>query len=208
MIEGSHLFPSMRATVRRRNSLPGRPLTTGLMFLSRKTKSRASTITFCVTCVVDKIVVTHFRKPVVGAASGRRGVSGVVVVASPSSTRRSKTDDSNQKRQVACQVAGAQESAPSPRTADGTLKLTRAANSARLPLLLLMVPGICNDGAMALLDELWRRRALSAATCSDASARRFGLEVRIELRRVSPPLYAGGRPTTPTETIFAKLDGA
>lgn len=33
-------------------------------------------MTFCVTCVVESIVTTHFLKPVVGIASGRRRLTG------------------------------------------------------------------------------------------------------------------------------------
>jgi len=39
-------------------------------------KSNARSITFCVTCVVERIVVTHFRKPVAGNASGTSLVVG------------------------------------------------------------------------------------------------------------------------------------
>ncbi len=37
----------------------------------------ASKMTFCVTWVVDKIVVTHLRNPMVGMASDRRDVVGI-----------------------------------------------------------------------------------------------------------------------------------
>lgn len=35
--------------------------------------SSASRMTFCATCVVVKMVATHFLKPIVGCASGTRG---------------------------------------------------------------------------------------------------------------------------------------
>lgn len=56
-------------------------------------------MTFWVTWVVDSIVVTHFRKPMDGIASGTRGVVGEGVVFD-SSTRWRVRDDSNQKRHV------------------------------------------------------------------------------------------------------------
>lgn len=46
----------------------------------------ASKMTFCVTWVVDKIVVTHLRKPMDGIASDMSGVVGIGVVLD-SSTR-------------------------------------------------------------------------------------------------------------------------
>ena len=39
---------------------------------------RASRVTFCATCVVERMVVTHFRKPVEGTASCARDVGGTV----------------------------------------------------------------------------------------------------------------------------------
>jgi hypothetical protein len=38
--------------------------------------SNASNTTFCETWVVESIVVTHFRKPVVGIASAASGFNG------------------------------------------------------------------------------------------------------------------------------------
>jgi hypothetical protein len=70
----------------------------------------ASKMTFCVTWVVDNIVVTHFRNPMVGTASEIRGVAGIGV-AWDSSTRWRMMDDSNQKRQVICPIS--QDSVPS-----------------------------------------------------------------------------------------------
>lgn len=64
---------------------------------------KASKMTFCVTCVVDKIVVTHLRNPMVGIASDIRGVVGIGVMVD-SSTRWRMIDDSNQKRHVIYQL--------------------------------------------------------------------------------------------------------
>jgi hypothetical protein len=61
----------------------------------------ASRITFCETCVVERMVVTHFRKPIIfeGIASVGRGVRGTGVEFDSAIRCRVK-DDSNQKRQV------------------------------------------------------------------------------------------------------------
>ena len=61
---------------------------------------KARRITLGDTCVIDKIVVTHFRNPVVGMASGMSGVIGLVEGALSSSTACRVTEASNQKRQV------------------------------------------------------------------------------------------------------------
>jgi hypothetical protein len=56
-------------------------------------------MTFCATCVVVRMVVTHFLKPVVGIASGTRawiGSRGELV----SRICLSVVELSNQKRQV------------------------------------------------------------------------------------------------------------
>lgn len=63
----------MSATVSSLYSLPGLPFTVGLVSLSLYINSSASKITFCATCVVVKMVATHFLKPIVGCASGTRG---------------------------------------------------------------------------------------------------------------------------------------
>ena len=56
-------------------------------------------MTFCVTCVVERIVVTHFRNPSDGTASDTRGVVGYG--ASLESSKCFNTDDdSNQNKQV------------------------------------------------------------------------------------------------------------
>lgn len=56
-------------------------------------------MTFCVTCVVDRIVVTHFRKPTVGKASGASGLT--TAFKDKDSSARCKVEaDSNQKRHV------------------------------------------------------------------------------------------------------------
>ena len=60
---------------------------------------KASKMTFCVTCVVDRIVVTHLRNPMLGIASDMSGVVGIGVVLD-SSTRWRMMDDSNKKRHV------------------------------------------------------------------------------------------------------------
>lgn len=97
----SHLLPSMRATVSRRNSLPGLPLTVGLAFFSRQMNIRASKITFCVTCVVDSIVATHLRNPTDGVASLHSGESEEAGGGEGSVSIRSIVEaSSNQKRQV------------------------------------------------------------------------------------------------------------
>ena len=59
----------------------------------------AKRTTFVETWVVDNIVVTHFRKPMVGFASGNKGCDGNGVDRA-SSTRSSVWEDSNQNRQV------------------------------------------------------------------------------------------------------------
>lgn len=59
---------------------------------------RARIMTFCVTWVVERIVVTHLRKPVVGIASGTSDCTLYVVAAS--SARSSVLELSNQKRHV------------------------------------------------------------------------------------------------------------
>jgi hypothetical protein len=51
-----------------------------------------------VTCVVDRIVVTHFRNPVVGVASATRGWTGLIFCTS--SMRWRVFEDSNQNKQV------------------------------------------------------------------------------------------------------------
>jgi hypothetical protein len=61
----------------------------------------ASRITFCETCVVERIVVTHFRNPIIfeGMASAGRGVRGIGVELDSAIRCRVK-EDSNQKRHV------------------------------------------------------------------------------------------------------------
>lgn len=56
-------------------------------------------MTFCVTCVVERIVVTHFMNPVAGYASGMNRVE-VKGENSAFSILETVVDDSNQKRQV------------------------------------------------------------------------------------------------------------
>jgi hypothetical protein len=65
-----HLFPSIRAIVINRNSLPLFPLTPVLNFFKRYMNKRASITTFWPTCVVDRILVTHFWNPAEGTVSG------------------------------------------------------------------------------------------------------------------------------------------
>ena len=60
---------------------------------------KASKMTFCVTCVVERMVVTHFRNPIEGFASDTRGVVGRGVILDSSTRWRVKLD-SNQNRQV------------------------------------------------------------------------------------------------------------
>lgn len=60
-------------------------------------------MTFCVTCVVDKIVVTHFRKPVDGVASGT--VDEICAIGNcDSSIIVNVCADSNQNKQVTYQT--------------------------------------------------------------------------------------------------------
>jgi len=101
-------------------------------------------MTFLLTSVVVRMVVTHLRKPIEGVASGTR----------PWSTRpRSGTSsaylrvaaDSNQKRQVICP-----RSASLHRRRAGPPRLTSAANSAMLPRLLLTDSGIWKLEAILL----------------------------------------------------------
>jgi hypothetical protein len=61
-------------------------------------KSNASKMTFCVTCVVDKIVTTHFRNPLEGRASSRSRFTGADGDNSSAWVRVSV--DSNQNKQV------------------------------------------------------------------------------------------------------------
>jgi len=56
-------------------------------------------MTFCVTCVVESIVVTHFRNPVAGNASGTSRVDNTGE-ALESSIRERIVEDSNQNKQV------------------------------------------------------------------------------------------------------------
>lgn len=60
---------------------------------------RAKRMTFWVTCVVDKIVVTHFMKPVDGSASAMNWVM-TCDEDSTFSMLVTTADDSNQKRHV------------------------------------------------------------------------------------------------------------
>lgn len=69
-------------------------------------------MTFCVTWVVDRIVVAHLRKPVVGMASGM-SMALCACVPSPSLTSCKTEADSNQKRQVICQMDHELGSGPS-----------------------------------------------------------------------------------------------
>lgn len=56
-------------------------------------------MTFCATCVVESIVATHFRNPVVGVASGTSGLEGRE--GECDFTTSSSVDEfSNQKRHV------------------------------------------------------------------------------------------------------------
>ncbi len=66
--------------------------------------NKARRITFCVTCVVVKIVVTHFKKPMDGNASGANGFTFPTVKDGCSSARCKVAADSNQKRQVTLTV--------------------------------------------------------------------------------------------------------
>jgi hypothetical protein len=63
-------------------------------------KRRARRITFCVTWVVVKIVVTHFKNPMVGNASGASGFTTLPFKTEVSSARCKVVADSNQKRHV------------------------------------------------------------------------------------------------------------
>lgn len=66
---------------------------------------KAKRITFWDTWVIESIVVTHFRKPVVGIASETSGAAGLGVTAASSTKWRVK-EDSNQKKQVICHALG------------------------------------------------------------------------------------------------------
>jgi hypothetical protein len=99
VLSSRNLLPSIRATVNNLYSLPGLPLTAGLSFFKRYTNSRARRTTFCATSVVDNIVVTHLRKPVVGVASLHSFLGGCNVIGE-FSISSSRSDDSNQKRHV------------------------------------------------------------------------------------------------------------
>lgn len=62
-------------------------------------KRSARRMTFWVTCVVERIVVTHFMKPVAGYASGMNRVE-MNGERSAFSILDTVVEDSNQKRQV------------------------------------------------------------------------------------------------------------
>lgn len=62
-------------------------------------KSKANKVTFCETCVVMRIVTTHFVNPTVGKASGLSR-SMAVDPAHEFSARFSVSVDSNQNKQV------------------------------------------------------------------------------------------------------------
>ena len=104
VLSSKNLFPNIRATVNKRYSLPGLPLTVGFVSFNRYMKSNAKRITFCATCVVVRIVVTHFLKPVVGMSSGERGCK-VILGEVPSTTCLRTVELSNQKRHVTCHVS-------------------------------------------------------------------------------------------------------
>ena len=76
-------------------------------------------MTFCVTWVVVNMVVTHFKKPMVGRASGASGLTLPFNVLDSSALFKVAAD-SNQKRHV-----------------------ISAANSAKLALLSFIEEGIC-----------------------------------------------------------------
>ena len=57
-------------------------------------------MTFCETWVIERIVVTHFLKPVVGIASVGNWVLGIGGGRLVSSTRDNSLEPSNQNRQV------------------------------------------------------------------------------------------------------------
>lgn len=61
----------------------------------------ANNMTFCDTCVVDKMVVTHFRNPDFGTASSANGGNGEGGFVTGASATLSNTKvDSNQNKQV------------------------------------------------------------------------------------------------------------
>jgi len=126
VLSSKNLLPNIRATVKSLYSLPGLPLTAGLSFFKRCTNSRARSTTFWATSVVDNIVVTHLRKPVVGVASLHSFLVGCNVIGE-FSISSSKSDDSNQNRHV-----------------------ISAASSDRLPPLSFTDEGIWNEGAIRL----------------------------------------------------------
>jgi hypothetical protein len=64
----------------------------------------ARRMTFCATCVVAKMVATHFLNPIVGCASGTRGCMGCGD-AFTSSTCLSVVELSNQNRHVTWNVS-------------------------------------------------------------------------------------------------------
>ena len=61
---------------------------------------RARRMTFCDTCVMERIVVTHFRNPVVGVASVGSGALGIGGGRLVSSTKDRSLEPSNQNKQV------------------------------------------------------------------------------------------------------------
>lgn len=68
--------------------------------------SNANKITFCVTCVVAKIVVTHLRNAGLGTASSANEGSGEsVLVTGHSATLWRTKVDSNQNRHVICEMS-------------------------------------------------------------------------------------------------------
>jgi hypothetical protein len=100
-------------------------------------------MTFLDTRVVVRMVVTHLRNPMEGAASGTRALS-TKDTSGISSACRNVAADSNQNKQVIC----AKSVSYFPDRITGSCGRTSAANSAMLPPLLFTDSGILKFDAM------------------------------------------------------------
>lgn len=145
VLSSRNLLPNIRATVKSLYSLPGLPLTAGLSFFKRYTNRRARRTTFWATSVVDNIVVTHLRKPVVGVASLHNFLEGCNVIGE-FSISSSRSDDSNQNRHVIWHFVSMLFAF----FFFEYLQPTSAASSDRLPPLSFTDEGIWNEGAIKL----------------------------------------------------------
>lgn len=116
----------------------------------------ASRITFCVTCVVERMVTTHFLKPEEGKASALSRFTGEDVNDKFSALLRVSID-SNQNKHVILTLLVTRYL----RVWFGVV-ITWAANSPRLPPPILIDGGIWRPGEIASLTEPFLLGAESA----------------------------------------------